>query len=99
MMLGGRAKKINNTITKLLLNVANIQGANNYQQPNSNRKSAITIGSLIDHKAYTTGSKRKLLHNTKLQPVQVKNSPIQRGITRDKQPRELALKAALIIQR
>ena len=41
-----------------------------------------------------TGSKRKLLHNTKSQPAQVKNSPIQRGITGVKQPREKTLKSS-----
>ena len=57
-MLDGRAKKIN-TITKLLRIVANVQGTNNCWQLNSNRKSAIEMGSVTDHKAYLTRSKRK----------------------------------------
>ena len=59
-MLGGRAKKIDNTNTKVLPNVPNVQGLY--------IKSAIKIESLIDHKAYLTSFKRKIIiQNTKSQ--------------------------------
>ena len=70
------------------------KGTNNCQQLNSNRKSAIKVGSLIDHKAYMTGSKRKPLHQYQVAASSNQKLIHQRGITGVKQSREKALKSS-----
>ena len=71
------------------------KGTNNFQQLNSNRKSAIKIGFLIDRKAYLTSSESKsYVQNTKWQATLARYNNYNMASLDAKQLRKNALKSS-----